>query len=129
MTDSQLEAWNEIVAAAKRDAANHRLAMRAPHNTAYERTILRRKLVRCEAILAVDEVVQRIRQIEEAPGASTPSWTIAELGGPARRGRERAAFCMGRRIGELFLPSPGLRRWLSNGNLRPVCAAPPILRV
>ena len=68
MTDSQLEAWNEIVAAAKRDAANHRLAMRAPHNTAYERTILRRKLVRCEAILAVDEVVQRIRQIEEGAG-------------------------------------------------------------
>ena len=57
MTDSQLQAWNEIVAAAKRDAANHRLAMRALHNTAYERTILRRKLVRCEAILAVDEVV------------------------------------------------------------------------
>lgn len=68
MTDSQLQAWNEIVAAAKRDAANHRLAMRAPHNTAYERTILRRKLVRCEAILAVDEVVQRIRQIEEGAG-------------------------------------------------------------
>ena len=57
-----------IVAAAKRDAANHRLAMRAPHNTAYERTILRRKLVRCEAILAVDEVVQRIRQ-RRRPGA------------------------------------------------------------
>lgn len=69
MTDSQLQAWDEVVAAAKRDAANHRVALRIPYLSSYERSAARRKLERCEAIVAMDALFQRIRQIEEAPGA------------------------------------------------------------
>ena len=77
MTDSQLEAWNEIVAAAKATPpttgwpcerhAQHRLRAHHPAPQSW---------CAAEAILAVDEVVQRIRQIEEAPGLSMRSWTI-----------------------------------------------------
>lgn len=69
MTDSQLEAWEEVVAAAKRDLPKHRLALKVKVQPYYERHAVQRKLARCEAILAMDEVYQRIRQIEEAPGA------------------------------------------------------------
>ena len=68
MTDSQLEAWEEVVAAAKRDAANHRMALNLKKLAYYEKSAHRRKLVRCEAILAMDALYQRVRQIEEAPG-------------------------------------------------------------
>lgn len=68
MTDSQLSAWEEVVAAAKRDAANHRMALNIKKLAYYEKSAHRRKLLRCEAILAMDEVYQRIRQIEEASG-------------------------------------------------------------
>lgn len=68
MTDNQLAAWEEVVAAAKRDAANHRLSLTTKKLACYEKSALRRKLARCEAIVAMDETYQRIRQIEEAPG-------------------------------------------------------------
>jgi len=68
VTDSQLEAWEEVVAAAKRDAANHRMALNLKKLAYYEKSAHRRKLVRCEAILAMDALYQRVRQIEEAPG-------------------------------------------------------------
>ena len=68
MTDSQLSAWEEVVAAAKRDAANHRMALNIKKLAYYEKSAHRRKLVRCEAILAMDALYQRVRQIEEAPG-------------------------------------------------------------
>lgn len=69
MTDSQRSAWEEVVAAAKRDAANHRMALRSHRLAPHERTIVRRKVARCEAIVAMDALYQRIRQIEEDPGA------------------------------------------------------------
>lgn len=69
MNDSQLHAWDEVVAAAKRDAANHRMALAVKKLAYHEKSAIRRKLARCEAILAMDVVYQRIRQIEEAPGA------------------------------------------------------------
>lgn len=68
MTDSQLSAWEEVVAAAKRDAANHRMALTIRRLSPYERSGARRKLARCEAILAMDELYQRVRQIEEDSG-------------------------------------------------------------
>lgn len=67
MTTSQLEAWDEVVAAAKRDAANHRLTIKATQY--YKRAAVRRKLARCEAILAMDALYQQLRQLEEEPGA------------------------------------------------------------
>lgn len=69
MTDSQLSAWEEVVAAARRDLPKHRLALKVKTLAYYEQHALRRKIARCEAILAMDEVYQRIRQIEEAPGS------------------------------------------------------------
>lgn len=69
MTASQLEAWDEVVAAAKRDAANHRMSLNVKTMAYYQRNALRRKLARCEAILAMDALYQQLRQIEEEPGA------------------------------------------------------------
>jgi len=68
VTDSQLSAWEEVVAAAKRDAANHRMALRSHRLAPHERTIGRRKLARCEAILAMDVMYHHFRQLEEDPG-------------------------------------------------------------
>lgn len=69
MTDSQLSAWEEVVAAAKRDLPKHRLALKVKSLAYYEQHALRRKIARCEAIMAMDDLYQRIRQIEEEPGA------------------------------------------------------------
>lgn len=68
MTASQLEAWDEVVAAAKRDLANHRVSLTIKKLAYYEKSALRSKVARCEAILAMDALYQQIRQIEEAPG-------------------------------------------------------------
>jgi hypothetical protein len=68
VTDSQLSAWEEVVAAAKRDAANHRMALNIKKLAYYEKSAHRRKLLRCEAILAMDVMYHHFRQLEEDPG-------------------------------------------------------------
>lgn len=72
MTDSQRSAWEEVVAAAKRDLPKHRLALKVKTLAYYEQHALRRKVARCEAIVAMDDLYQRILLWGEPSGGPLP---------------------------------------------------------